>query len=162
MQKNCETCWFVLGIHCSTGFEMKTFALYSELFASFSHYGTGSLIVFPLVFFANSLSKPALLPPPPPNLPISTSPLSHHHLNFLLSLLFLCSSPFFLEPNLSRLTLRGKNWPPLLLMSDACSCLSSADGCQALQSQTPCSAGVFLWSPLTNSNGLFLSGGDLS
>lgn len=96
MQKNCETCWFVLGIHRSTGFEMKTFALYSELFASFSHYGTGSPIVFPLVFFTNSLSKPALLAPQPPYLHFPSLPSPpHHHLNVLLSLLFLCSSPLF-------------------------------------------------------------------
>lgn len=49
----------------------------------------------------------------------------------------------------------------LLSMSNACSCLASADGCQTLKSQTLCSAGVGLWSLLTNSNGLFLSGGDL-
>lgn len=39
--------------------------LYSELFPSFSRWGTGSLIVFPLVCFANPLSKlapPALQP----------------------------------------------------------------------------------------------------
>lgn len=67
-----------------------------------------------------------------------------------------CSLHKFIRPDAKK-----KLGPLLLLMSNACSCLTSADGCQTLQSQTLCSAGVCLWSLLTNSNGLFLSGGDL-
>lgn len=56
MQANCATCWFVLGIRCSTGFEMKTFA-YFELLANLSLWRTGFLSVFPLVSLPNPLSE---------------------------------------------------------------------------------------------------------
>lgn len=175
MQANCEMCWFVLGIHCSTGFEMKTFAC-SELLANLSHWGTGSLTVFPLVFFTtlylNLHHHPStrLSSYPPLSLFIFHSSSS----KLLVIFTFSFSLPFklfcihFYPTSKVYLAQIYQTWhwekklgPPLLSVSNACSCLTSEDGCQAMQSQTLCSAGVCLWSLLTNSNVLFLSGGDL-
>lgn len=46
-RKICETCWFVLGIHCSTGFEMKTFAYTVNSLPDFLSEGRGGLIAPP-------------------------------------------------------------------------------------------------------------------
>lgn len=162
MQRNCETCWFVLGIHCSTGFEMKTFAYTLNSFPVFLAEGQAVWL------FSLLSASPILylsLPHQPSNLLSSTPPLVLNISPTIFKIFYYLHFFFPFLPFLKQIYQawhweRKKIGPPLPLMSNACSCVSSADGCQTLQSQTLCSAGVFLWSLLTNSNGLFLSGGE--
>lgn len=142
---------------------------------------TEGQIVFPLCFsrlilHLNLLHQPSYLRSA--SLPISfpTKFFSYKLVisTFLLLLSFkllvhaLLSSKWSVAcTNLSVLTLRGKKKREsggslLLSMSNPFFFLASADGCQTLQSQTLCSAGIQLWSLLTNGNGLFLSGGILA
>lgn len=78
-QANCATCWFVLGIRCSTGFEMKTFSR-SEVLANLSHWGTPFSFCFPSCLSHQSKLPPSASPPP-----------------LLASLLFFPMSFFFLH-----------------------------------------------------------------
>lgn len=146
-QESCEVRWFVLSICLSTGFEMKM-STRSDLLAKVSHRGDGQSYCFP--FLSSSL---ALYPTRHPRRRSAFLFPFHQLLLTLFSLTASarstplqvnCSLLKFIRPDFERE--KKKLVPPLLSMSNACSCLTSADGCQTSQSRALCSAGVCLWS----------------